>query len=236
VDAALPHAAGGILLTIPAGTPVTADEIRDLLARVREGADLVIGSRSGRAGSLVERGPFSLYRWLAGRMVGVRFQDFASGVRAFRREIAEEIPLYGEMIRFLPILAAGRGYRVEEMAIAGRWPRGSGGAARPERMRYVNRLFDVLTLYFLLRFTKKPLRFFGVVGTGVFVPGLLITLYLFVVRALLGQAIAGRPLLLFGILLMVLGVQIVSIGLIGEMIIFAHSRETRDYSVLEVLE
>jgi hypothetical protein len=103
-------------------------------------------------------------------------------------------------------------------------------------MRYVNRLFDVLTLYFLLRFTKKPLRFFGVVGTGVFVPGLLITLYLFVVRALLGQAIAGRPLLLFGILLMVLGVQIVSIGLIGEMIIFAHSRETRDYSVLEVLE
>jgi hypothetical protein len=169
-------------------------------------------------------------------MAGVRFQDFASGVRALRREVADEIPLYGEMIRFLPILAAGRGYRVEEMRIAGEWPRGSGGAARPERMRYINRLFDVLTLYFLLRFTKKPLRFFGVVGTGLVIPGFLITLYLFVVRAFLQHPIAGRPLLLLGILLMVLGVQIVSIGLIGEMIIFAHSGETRDYSVLEVLE
>jgi hypothetical protein len=135
------------------------------------------------------------------------------------------------------MLAVAKGYRVEQISIAGAWPHGAAaGGARPRPMSWVNRLLDVVTLYFLLRFTKKPLRFFGMIGTVLLVPGMLITFALFLERVLLNHGIAGRPLLLLGILLMVLGVQTISIGLIGEMIIFAHSRETRDYSVLEVLE
>ncbi|MFH1681170.1 MAG: glycosyltransferase [Candidatus Eisenbacteria bacterium] len=237
LDAALPHARGGILLTIPAGTPVTAAEMRALLAEIRAGADLVVGCRSGRAGSLLERIPLSVYRWLARRATGVSFRDFTSRVRALRREVAEETAIYGEMIRFLPILAVGRGYRVAQMEIEGKWPQQTGrGRVGFEPMVWVNRMLDVLTLYFLLRFTKRPLRFFGILGIVLLLPGLLITLYLFVVRVFAQQGIAGRPLLLLGILLMVLGVQTISIGLIGEMIIFTHSRESRDYSVLEVLE
>jgi len=237
LDAALPHARGATLLTIPAGTPVTAEEILSLLAEIRRGSDLVVGCRSGQTGSFFERIPLSIYRGMARRATGIAFRDFASGVRAFRREVAEEIALYGEMVRFLPILAAGRGYRVAQIGIAGKWPRPAGGArARFQPMTYVHRMLDVLTLYFLLRFTKKPLRFFGLLGMLLLLPGVLIILYLFLVRILLHQGIAGRPLLLLGILLMVLGVQTISIGLIGEMIIFTHSRETRDYSVLEVLE
>lgn len=237
VDAALPHARGEFLLTIPAGTPVAPAEIRELLRLVRAGADLVVGCRSGKAGSVMERLPLSLYRWLARRVTGVSFRDFSSGVRALRREVVEEIALYGEMIRFLPMLAVARGYSVEQFGIAGGWPRASGPSAnRPRPMSWVNRMLDVVTLYFLLRFTKKPLRFFGMLGAILFLPGVLITLALFLERVILQHGIAGRPLLLLGILLMVLGVQTISIGLIGEMIIFTHSRETRDYTVLEVLE
>ena len=108
--------------------------------------------------------------------------------------------------------------------------------ASPPLLLYMNRILDLLTLYFLLRFTRKPLRFFGLLGSALLLPGVLINLYLFLDRVFLDHGIAGRPLLLLGILLTVLGVQMISIGLIGEMIIFTHSREIRDYSIREVLE
>ena len=236
VDASLPLATGNVILTLPSRLPFTAAEVRSLIDGIRDGADLVIGYRSGNPGKGVEKFPLFTYRWLTERATGVSFRDLNSGVRAFRREVATEISLYGEMIRFLPILAVGRGYRVDQVPLAGSWPKANGRKSLPKPMVYLHRILDVLTLYFLLRFTKKPLRFFGLVGATLLTPGVLITLYLFVDRVFLHHGIAGRPLLLLGILLIVLGVQTISIGLIGEMIIFTHSRETRDYSILEVLE
>lgn len=236
VDAALPHARGDIIVTLPARVHFSAEEVRSLLAGIREGADLVIGYRSGDPARGIEKLPIRMYQWLTRRATGVSFRDLNSGVRAFRREVAEEIALYGEMIRFLPVLAAGRGYRVEQVPLSGSWPKGNGRKTFPKPTVYLNRMIDVLTLYFLLRFTRKPLRFFGLVGAFLLLPGLLINVYMFVDRIFLRHGIAGRPLLLLGILLTVLGVQMISIGLVGEMIIFTHSRETRDYSVLEVLE
>jgi glycosyltransferase involved in cell wall biosynthesis len=236
VDAALPHAHGDIILTLPARVPFSADEVRALLDGVGNGADLVIGYRSGDPARGMEKLPIRMYQWMTRRATGVSFRDLNSGVRAFRREVAEEIALYGEMIRFLPVLAAGRGYRVDQVPLSGSWPKNNGRKTLPKPTVYLNRMIDILTLYFLLRFTRKPLRFFGLLGAFLLLPGILINVYLFVYRIFLRHGIAGRPLLLLGILLTVLGVQMISIGLVGEMIIFTHSRETRDYSVLEVLE
>ncbi|MFH1279720.1 MAG: glycosyltransferase [Candidatus Eisenbacteria bacterium] len=236
VDAALPHAEGEVIMTLPSRIPFSAEEVRSLIDGVEGGADLVIGFRSGDPERGVERFPIRMYRYLTRRATGVSFRDLNSGVRAFRREVAEEISIYGEMIRFLPVLAVGRGYRVEQIPLTGSWPKSKGRGGLPKPTVYLNRMIDVLTLYFLLRFTKKPLRFFGLVGAFLLLPGVLINLYLFVDRIVFSHGIAGRPLLLLGILLLVLGVQTISIGLIGEMIIFTHSRETRDYSILEVLE
>jgi len=235
LDATLPHLRGNRIVTLPAGLAFDADEVRSLLDGLDDGADLVIGYRSGEPGPGIDRFPFLTYRWLTRKIAGESFRDLTSGVRAFRREVAEDIALYGEMIRFFPILASGRGYRVAEIPLRGEWPKASGRDVIPRPMVYLNRVLDVLTLTFLLRFTRKPLRFYGLVGSGLLTPGALILLYLFIVRVLFSQAIAGRPLLLLGILLTVLGVQMISIGLIGEMIIFTHSRKIRDYSILEVL-
>lgn len=234
ISSALPHADGEIILTLPGSLTTTSDEIRQLFAGIEDGADMMIGRRSGEPGAGFEKPPLKIYHWLVHKATGARFRDFTSGVRAFRREVTEEIALYGEMIRFLPFLAAGRGYLVEEVKLISRWKKGNGRISKP--VIYLNRILDIITLYFLLRFTQKPLRFFGLLGAMLLIPGILIDLFLFVDKIALGHALAGRPLLLLGILLTVLGAQTISIGLLGEMIIFTHSRETRDYSIREVLE
>ena len=201
IEAALPYSSGEVFLTLPGSLPVSAKEVRALYGRIVDGeADMVLGARSGEPGGGRERLPLRVYKRLIRSATGASFRDFTSGVRAYRREVAEEIALYGEMIRFLPFLAVGRGYRVGEIPLEGCWPSGNGGrASRPTV--YFNRMMDVLTLYFLLRFTQKPLRFFGLVGSVLLVPGLAINLYLFIDRVILLHGIAGRPLLLLGILL-----------------------------------
>ena len=150
-----------------------------------------------------------------------------------KREVAAELSVYGDLHRFIPILALSRGFRVVEVSLA----------QRPEDLAtryhgagvYLRRLLDVLTVFFLVKFTRKPLRFFGLIGTGLFGLGVLLAMYLTVDKLLFAQAIANRPLLLLAVLLMVLGVQSVSIGLLGEIIIFTHARQIKEYQIAEIL-
>lgn len=243
VDAGLEFARGETIITLPAGRPVTTENIRALADGLKSGTDLKIGYRSDHWNGWIDRIQMNAFYWLTSRATGARFKDLSSGVRAFRREVVEDIALYGDMIRFLPILAVGRGYQVDEFPIENtrvssddRSGKGSGATGLQAPGTYINRLLDVLTLFFLLRFTRKPLRFFGALGATLLIPGVLIDLFLLFQRVVTHESLAGRPMLLLGILLTVLGVQTVSIGLIGEMIIFTHSREIRDYSIQEVLE
>ncbi len=243
VDAALQLTTGEAILTLPGVRPVSIEDITRLLEGLERGTDLVIGYRTEKMTGPLDQVQVRAFYWLTERATGTSFRDLSSGVRAFRREVSEEIALYGEMIRFLPILAVGRGYLVEEIDLrppeTGSEDQVKHPKAKPEFLSpvvYLNRLLDVLTLFFLLRFTRKPLRFFGSLGAMLLIPGLAIDIFLFVQRLFINDPLAGRPVLLLGILLTVLGVQTVSIGLIGEMIIFTHSREIRDYSIREVLE
>jgi hypothetical protein len=149
-----------------------------------------------------------------------------------KRKVIEEIRLYGELHRFLPLLAYELGFKVSEVPVQ----QSQFDLARRvyEPGIYLRRVLDVLTLFFLVKFTKKPLRFFGLVGSAVSLTGVVILGYLGLDR-LLGGAIAGRPVLILGVLLTVLGLQLFSIGLLGELIVFTHARDRKDYQIEEIL-
>jgi hypothetical protein len=162
------------------------------------------------------------------------YHDISCGMRVMKRKVAEEVHLYGDLHRFFPLLAFQRGFKVEEIPV-----RQSRQDLKPRIYRpgiYLRRLLDILTLLFIFKFTKKPLRFFGLIGGALFGCGSVILAYLVVYWLMDLGPISRRPILILGVLLMVLGAQLFSIGLLGEMMIFTHGRGAKDYQIKEILE
>ncbi len=211
---------------------VDPDGLPALVKRLDAGADFVVGRRHPRADSRLNQWVSRGFNRLVSRATGLRLRDVNSGVFVSRRDVLDRVPLYGDLVNFIPVLAAQQGYAVAEEDI-GQLP----GTFRQSRYpgEYVQRLLDVLTVFFLTRYSRKPIHFMGFVGTGFAAAGLVIELYLFVYRILGFGAIAGRPLLVLGALLLVIGVQMISIGLLGEMIIFTHAGEMEPYNIEETL-
>lgn len=223
------HARGQVLITIPAYFQTAPEEVLRLLSLLDEGHDLVVARRWPRVDPWLNRiqnyGFHVFTRWLT----GVEIHDLGCGLRALRKRVATELLLYGDLHRFLPLLAYQRGFRVVETSV--RQHERNSGLRLYRPGTYLRRLLDILTLVFLFKFTKKPLRFFGLIGTALFGVGLCLTSILAMQRIFNATALSDRPLLLLGVLLMVLGIQTGSIGLLGEMIIFTHARKMKDYAV-----
>lgn len=215
-----------VVVTLPAYRRVEASTLPALIGRVRQGADMAVARRWPRRDSWVNRLQSRVLHRLIGQLSGRRIHDVACGVRAMRRELLLEIPLYGDFSRFLPLLALQEGYRVEEVPCAQHG--GDTGARFYSPGLYLRRLIDVLGLFFLLRFTEKPLRFFGLVGSSLSLLGGLVLVVLLVQR-LQGQGLANRPLLILGALLLVVGVQAIALGLVGEIIVHLHATTRRPY-------
>ncbi len=225
----VPHCRGSIILTVPSYHRVEMAALGKLIDAVRAGADLAVARRWPRRDSWINRAHTRLFHALVARLVGrttQRLNDVACGVRAMRRELFDQIPLYGDSALFLPFLALHDGYSVKEVP-APQHAKDQRSKRRPPGL-YLRRVFDLLGLFFLLRFTEKPLRFFGSVGTAVVLPGAVILTVLFVQR-LAGQGIADRPLLLLGVLFIVLGIQAIALGLIGEIIVHLHAAQRPMY-------
>ncbi len=215
-----------IVVTLPAYRRVVASALVTLVQRVREGADLAVARRWPRRDSWINRVQNRAFHLLLGGLARGRVHDVACGVRAMRREVLEDLPLYGDFFRFVPLLALREGYRVDELPTAQHE-----ADARPRVYGpglYVRRLIDLLGLFFLLRFTEKPLRFFGLIGSVLALAGAAL-LAMLLVQRLAGQGIADRPLLLLGVLLVVLGVQAIALGLVGEIIVHMHATRRRTY-------
>ncbi len=223
-----------VVMTLAAYFQVDAGGIGrafDLIAR--DEADLVVGRRYPRKGSIVNRVQAVVFHWLVTVMTATRFHDISCGFKVMRRHVAEELVLYGDLHRFIPILALHRGFLVKEVDMPQRVEDRALRLYGPGT--YLRRLLDVLTIFFLTNFTRKPLRFFGLIGSAIFGIGSVITLYLGLYRLLGFGGIANRPLLLAGLLMMVLGVQSISIGLLGEIVIFTHAREIKESQIAEVI-
>lgn len=209
--------------------PAEAPGMVDLLD---EGYDLVSGWKKTRKDPLSKRIPSKLFNRVTGIVSGLRLHDFNCGLKAYRREVVETIPVYGELHRYLPVLAHWAGFRVTEMPVL-HHPR-KHGHSKFGLGRFTHGFFDLLTVYFVSNFTRRPQHLFGSFGLLAFGAGFAIALYLSWLW-LSGVGIGTRPLLLFSVLLMVLGIQLVSMGLIAEMI--AHqARRTEDYAVREQLD
>ena len=224
-----------VIITLSAYFQVEPSEVQTLLKKLSEGeTDMVISWRHPRIDSFFNRVQSWVFQELTRFFTGMIYHDISCGMRAMKRKVADEIHLYGDLHRFYPLLALQRGFKIEEVRVR---------QSRQDLKRriyqpgiYLRRLLDILTLLFIFKFTKKPLRFFGLIGSGLFGAGAVIMAYLGIYWILKVGPIAGRPLLIFGVLLMVLGAQLFSIGLLGEMIIFTHGRDTKEYQIKEILE
>jgi glycosyltransferase involved in cell wall biosynthesis len=211
---------------------VNASELPSLFQRLDEGADFVIGRRFPRRDSRfnqwISKGFNRMVSWIA----KIKLHDVNSGVFVTRRDVLDNITFYGDLINFIPVLAAQQGYKIAEVNIE-QLP----GAFRQSKYpkEYMQRLLDILTVFFLTRYSKKPIHFMGFVGSAFAAVGLVIELYLFVYRIFGFGAIAGRPLLILGALLLVIGIQMISIGLLGEMIIFTHAGDIEPYNIEETI-
>ncbi len=217
---------GRVVVTLPAYRQVDAAALPELVRRVEAGADLAVAWRFPRVDAPINRLQNRILHRIIGSLSDDRIQDVACGVRAMRADLLRDLPLYGDFARFLPLLAHRDGYRVEQVK-APVHPSAMGARIYSPGV-YLRRFIDVMGLLFLLRFTDKPLRLFGLVGTAVALVGAVILAIIFVQR-LAGQGAADRPLLLLGVLLLTLGVQAIALGLIGEMIVHLSAPRRRKY-------
>ncbi len=227
------RASAHVIVTLPAYYQIEASEIGKLV-RALDAADMAIAHRWPRAGGSLERARRNLFHGILGKVTGQRYRDLGCSARAFDRRVLEEISLYGDQHRFLPVLADRQGFRVVEIDVR-QSPRDRfDGTYMPRD--YMRRGLDIFSVFFLVRFTKRPLRFFGMLGAITFGLGALITAWLVVDRLFLGHALGDRPALLLSSLLVVLGLQLFALGLLGELIIFTHAREMKDYKVDRIVE
>jgi hypothetical protein len=227
-------ARGANIVTVPAYFQVQPSAIQRMLKElIEQEQDLVIARRYPRIDSLFNRFQSRVFHVLIRLLIGTDYQDISCGLRVMRRKVAQEIRLYGDLHRFLPLLAHQRGFKIAEVPVQ-QSPHDTKRRVYSPGV-YLRRLLDIVTLFFLYKFTKKPLRFFGLLGSGVFFAGAILTGYLGVER-LLGVPLASRPLLILGVLWMVFGVQLFSIGLLGEIIIFTHAHDVLEYHTEEILD
>jgi len=228
------QAKGELILTLASYIQIEPKDLHKVFDAYNAGHDMVITRRYPRKDPLINRIQASIYHYVIRKLTNTSFRDITSGMRLISRKVLSEFVLYGDLHRFLPIFAFQRGVNVREIKV--------GQRKEDTQVRvvnagaYVRRLLDILTLFFLVKFTKKPLRFFGLIGVGLGLPGVLIIAYLGVLRLFYGVGLADRPFLLMGILLLVFGFHLFSVGLIGELIIYCHSREVLDYRVKKIIE
>jgi glycosyltransferase involved in cell wall biosynthesis len=225
------RASGRIIVTLPAYYQIQGEDISKLV-RALGSADIAIGRRWPRVGSRFELLRRRVFHGLIASVTGQRYNDLGCGARAMKRRVLEEIALYGDQHRFLPVLANRQGFRVTEVEVRqSQRDRYNGGYRARE---YLHRVLDIFTVFFLVRFTKKPLRFFGMVGATTFCIGAVLVAYLAIDRLVFLHPLADRPALLLSSLLVVLGMQLLALGLLGELVIFTHARDIKDYQVDEV--
>jgi len=224
---------GALIITMDGDLQDDPTEIPRLLEMLdAEDLDLVSGWKQQRKDPISKRLPSKLFNWVTRKMAQIDLHDFNSGFKVYRREVLDEIALYGELHRYIPVLASRKGFTIGEIPVK-HHPRRH-GTSKYGWDRLYKGLLDLITVLFITRYTRRPLHLFGVIGLGSLVVGFGINLYLAILW-MQGHTLSNRPLLLLGVLLMLLGIQVLTSGLIGEMITFKNFQRSDTYSVKEKL-
>lgn len=230
------HSQGEVVITMDADLQNDPADIPLLLEKIEEGYDVVSGWRVKRKDPfLTRRLPSMVANWLISHVTGVHLHDYGCSLKAYRREVVKNVQLYGELHRFIPALASWMGISVAEVPVRHhprRFGRSKYGLSRTARV-----LLDLITVRFLLSYSTRPIHIFGGLGLVGFALGMALGAYLSFVKFVLGQSIGGRPLLLLAVLLMVVGVQLISMGLLGELVVRTYYETLNKpiYAVREIL-
>jgi len=229
LKAGLKESSGKIIIVFGSYQQITGDSLIQLVNSLDDETDVVSPWRQHRVDPWFNRFQSEVFNILVRKITKSDLHDLSCTVKLFRREVLEETEIYGNMYRFLPIVAARKGFKTKEIKCEHYQERGKTGFY--SLSDYVTRLIDILTLYFNTRFTRKPLRFFSSIGLGFLLIGLIIAFFVFMQKFFMGHAIGNRPILFLAIFFVALGVQAASIGLLGEIIAFTHGRHRKEYSI-----
>ncbi len=233
LGAAFKRATGDTIVTLDADLQDDPAEVPRMLERLDSGLDAVTGWKRRRHDPWHKVWPSRLFNLVVSRVTKVHLHDHNCGFKAYRSEVVKELRLYGELHRFIPVLAHSRGFRVGELEINHR-PRLHGRSKYGAR-RFVRGLLDLLTVTFLTGFGQRPLHLLGGVGLVAFLLGFVGMAYLAVERAL-GAHIGGRPLLTYSLMSLLLGTQLVALGIIAELLIAQGTREEDRYSIAQTTD
>ncbi|GIW62520.1 MAG: glycosyl transferase family 2 [Patescibacteria group bacterium] len=221
----LKKASGSLILFMDADLQDDPADIKKFYEKIQSGYDFVNGIRSKREDNLVIKLYSKTFNWFLKKFLRSPFTDINCGFKMFRKEIADSMSFYANNFRFLPLYAYYQGYKTTEVEVSNR-PRIYGKSKFGIKKIFIG-IIDTLTTYFLYRFSQRPLHFFGVIGGSIFSLGLIILSYLSFERIFLNHLLYRRPLLQFGVLLIVVGVQIIMTGFLGELIVFFNKQKNK---------
>jgi glycosyltransferase involved in cell wall biosynthesis len=227
-------ARGDVVVTMDGDLQNDPTDIPRLLALIKD-YDLVSGWRRKRQDSFSRTFPSKMANWLISKVTGVRLHDYGCSLKAYRREVVKNLKLYGEMHRFIPAVASWYGVSIAEIETT-HHPR-LRGKSKYGISRTIKVLLDLVTVKFLQSFSTKPIQFFGPLGVFFGLAGLAVSFYLTVAKVFKGIDIGGRPLLLLGALLIIVGIQFIGMGLLGEMIVrvYHESQKKPIYTLKKIL-
>ncbi|MFK7739173.1 MAG: FemAB family XrtA/PEP-CTERM system-associated protein [Planctomycetota bacterium] len=231
LSAGVAKARGELVVNAPPYLQIEPEDVVDVVKALEAGADCVATWRDRRVDPWLNQMQSRLFNRVLRVIMDTPFHDLNSGTRGFRRQVLEEVAVYGELYRFLPVLAARQGFRVVEVRVRHREEKGRAGFYGIGV--YLRRLLDIAAITFLTRFTQRPLRFFGYLGFAAIAIGAPIALWYLYDRLVNGESLADKPAFVIGAILAAFGVQLIGFGLIGEIIIFTQAPNLRDYKVDE---
>jgi hypothetical protein len=233
LKAALKETIGEIVIVCGSYQQIASDSLIELIDNIDDEVDIVTPWRQHRVDSALNQFQSKLFNALVRKLTASNYHDTSCTVKVFRREVLEHVEIYGNMYRFLPILADQKGFKSKEIKCEHYQQHGK--STYYGLTHYINIFVDIFTLYFNTWFSRKPLRFFSTIGVILSFAGLFITSYVFIQKFFLGYSIGNRPMLLLAIFLMVLGIQAASTGLLGEIIAFAHGRQRKEYTIEKII-
>ncbi len=229
LDAGFEAAKGDIIFTMDADLQDDPKEIINFIKKIEQGYDLVSGWKKKRKDPIHKTFPSKLFNAITAKFFRLKLHDYNCGFKAYRKEVIKELDIYGEMHRYIPALADSKGFKITEIPVNHR-PR-KFGKSKYGIERYIRGFLDLLTVKLVTSYTHSPLYLFGRIGTTFSVIGFLIGLYLTIMKFWFHQPLYNRPLLYLSILLIMLGLQFFSIGLIGELLVNQNRKQNKSKTI-----
>ncbi|NOQ68335.1 glycosyltransferase [Patescibacteria group bacterium] len=228
------EAQGKIIFTMDADLQDDPKEISCFIAKINDGYDLVSGWKQNRKDSFIKNTSSKFFNFVTSLFSRMKLHDFNCGFKAYRYEVAKSLDLYGQLHRYIPVIARNQGYKIAEIPIHHR--KRKFGRSKYGPIRFLNGFLDLLTVMVLTKYFKRPAHFFGGFGFVALTTGFFIGLYVTYLRLFTGSIQNRLPLFIAGILLIMVGVQLISLGLIGEMFVKNYAKEDESLKIKKIIK